>query len=163
MPRATKESSRSPRRPKPQCRAIGQSLPQVHPPGRNTVFSWTRTRFPFHVRSAKSWRSGKHRSSPLPAKRTSTSAALPKDQSNRRKNLPGYAILREVRGPRRSRMKFMRNFSAFLTKTLSTNPATTKRSVIGKATCQNCSVNRSVSSDCIFRDYTKSVAVLQRL
>ena len=54
MPRATNQSSRSPlRKAEPQCKfAIGQPLPQVHPPGRNTVFSWTRTRFPFHVRSA---------------------------------------------------------------------------------------------------------------
>ena len=68
----------------------------------------------------------------------------------------------EVRLSRRRRMNFIRRFSIVLTKTLSVSPATTKSTVIGRTTCQNCSVNRAVSSDCVFRDYSKSVGLCDR-
>ena len=58
---------------------------------RNMVFSWTRTRFPFHTSSAKKL------NVPDPPVITVIGKAFfdighaPKDESNRRKYLPGYA------------------------------------------------------------------------
>ena len=45
----------------------------------------------------------------------------------------------------------MRRLSTAFAKTVSARPATMKRSVIGTTTCQSASMNRVVSSDCIFR------------
>jgi hypothetical protein len=71
---------------------ISQPLPQVQRgPVRNTVFSWTRTRFPFHVRSAKKLAINEAPIITVTGKAYFDIDHAPKDQSNRRKNLPGYA------------------------------------------------------------------------
>jgi hypothetical protein len=60
---------------------------------RKKVFSWTHTRFPFHTSSAK-----KLKLTDAPLNITVTGKAFwdvshaPKDQSNRRKYMPGYAV-----------------------------------------------------------------------
>jgi hypothetical protein len=58
---------------------------------RNTVISWTRTRFPFHVSSAKKLNVTDPPIITVVGKAYFDVSHAPKDQSNRRKYLPGYA------------------------------------------------------------------------
>jgi hypothetical protein len=58
---------------------------------RNTVFSWTRTRFPFHTSSAKKLNVTDLPIITIVGKAYFDVGHAPKDQSNRRKYLPGYA------------------------------------------------------------------------
>ena len=56
---------------------------------RTTVFSWTPTRFPFHTGSAKKLTFGQ---SPIITVIGKAIGHAPKDQSNRRKYMPDYAV-----------------------------------------------------------------------
>jgi hypothetical protein len=58
---------------------------------RSTVFSWTRTRFPFHTSSAKKLNVTDPPIITVIGKAYFDVGHAPKDQSNRRKYLPGYA------------------------------------------------------------------------
>jgi len=58
---------------------------------RSTVFGWTRTRFPFHTSSAKKLKVDQPPVIIVIGKAYFDIGHAPKDQSNRRKNLPGYA------------------------------------------------------------------------
>jgi hypothetical protein len=58
---------------------------------RRTVFSWTRTRFPFHTSSARKLRVTDPPIITVIGKAYFHVGHAPKDQSNRRKYLPGYA------------------------------------------------------------------------
>ena len=58
---------------------------------RNMVFSWTRTRFPFHTSSAKKLNVTDPPIITVIGKAYFDVGHAPKDQSNRRKYLPGYA------------------------------------------------------------------------
>jgi hypothetical protein len=58
---------------------------------RETVFSWTRTRFPFHTSSAKKLKVDQPPVITVIGKVFWDVGHAPKDQSNRRKYLPGYA------------------------------------------------------------------------
>ena len=58
---------------------------------RNTVFSWTRTKFLFHTSSAKKLNLSDPRSSPFTGRAFFDIGHALKDQSNRRSHLPGYA------------------------------------------------------------------------
>ena len=58
---------------------------------RSTVFSWTRTRFPFHTSSAKKLNVTDSPIITVIGKAYFDVGHAPKDQSNRRKYLPGYA------------------------------------------------------------------------
>jgi hypothetical protein len=60
---------------------------------RTTVFSWTRTRFPLHIRSTRTLNLGGD--APVVTvigKAFWDIGHAPKDQSNHRKNLPNYAV-----------------------------------------------------------------------
>ena len=59
---------------------------------RNTVFSWTRTRFPFHTSSARKLTLDQTPVITVVGKAFWDIGHAPKDQSNRRKYLPGYAV-----------------------------------------------------------------------
>jgi len=59
---------------------------------RTTVFSWTRTRFPLHIRSARKLTINEAPIITVIGKAFWDIGHAPKDQSNRRKNLPAYAI-----------------------------------------------------------------------
>jgi hypothetical protein len=59
---------------------------------RNTVFSWTRTRFPFHTSSAKKLNINKPPIITVVGKAFWDIGHAPKDQSNRRKYMPGHAV-----------------------------------------------------------------------
>ncbi len=58
---------------------------------RETVFSWTRRRFPFHTSSTKKLNITNPPIITVVGKAFFDIAHAPKDQSNRRKYLPGYA------------------------------------------------------------------------
>jgi hypothetical protein len=58
---------------------------------RKTVFSWTRTRFPLHVRSARKITLNEAPVIRVIGKAFWDIGHAPKDQSNRRSHLPGYA------------------------------------------------------------------------
>ena len=58
---------------------------------RETVFSWTRTRFPLHIRSARKLTINEAPIITVVGKAYFDVGHAPKDQSNRRKYLPGYA------------------------------------------------------------------------
>ena len=58
---------------------------------RNMVFSWTRTRFSFHTSSAKKLNVTDPPIITVTGKAYFDVGHAPKDQSNRRKYLPGYA------------------------------------------------------------------------
>jgi len=58
---------------------------------RQTVFSWTQTRFPFHTSSAKKLNVTYPPIITVIGKAYFEVGHAPKDQSNRTKNLPGYA------------------------------------------------------------------------
>ena len=59
---------------------------------RTTVFSWTPTRFPFHTGSAKKLTFGQSRIITVIGKAFWDVGHAPKDQSNRRKYMPYYAV-----------------------------------------------------------------------
>src|SRR5260370_3052334 len=59
---------------------------------RTTVFGWTRTRFPLHIHSGRKLTLDATRSITVVGKAFWDIGHAPKDQSNRRKNLPGYAV-----------------------------------------------------------------------
>jgi len=54
------------------------------------IFSWTRTKFPFHTRSAKTLKVDQAPIVTVTGKAFFDIGHALKDQSNRRKNLPGY-------------------------------------------------------------------------
>ena len=58
---------------------------------RKTVFGWTRTKFPFHTSSAKKLKVDQAPVIRVIGKAFFDVGHAPKDQSNRRKDLPGYA------------------------------------------------------------------------
>jgi hypothetical protein len=58
---------------------------------RNTVFGWTRTRFPFHTISARKLTLDQTPVVTVIGKAFFDIGHAPKDQSNRRKYMPGYA------------------------------------------------------------------------
>jgi hypothetical protein len=60
---------------------------------RNTVFSLTRTKFPFHTSSAKTLKLDQAPVITVTGKAFFDVGHAPKDQSNRRKRLPSYAAL----------------------------------------------------------------------
>jgi hypothetical protein len=59
---------------------------------RTTVFGWTRTRFPLHIRSTRKLMLNQPPIVTVVGKAFWDIGHAPKDQSNRRKNLPGYAV-----------------------------------------------------------------------
>jgi len=59
---------------------------------RTTVFSWTPTRFPFHTGSAKKLTFGQSPIITVIGKAFWDVGHAPKDQSNRRKYMPDYAV-----------------------------------------------------------------------
>jgi hypothetical protein len=59
---------------------------------RNTVFGWTRTRFPFHTSSTKTLAVTDPPIVTVIGKAFWDVGHAPKDQSNRRKYIPGYAV-----------------------------------------------------------------------
>ena len=59
---------------------------------RETVFSWTRTRFLLHIRSTRTLKLDQAPVVTVTGKAFWDIDHAPKDQSNRRKNLPGYAV-----------------------------------------------------------------------
>ena len=59
---------------------------------RTTVFSWTRTRFPLHIRSAKKLTINQAPVVTVIGKAFWDIGHAPKDQSNRRKYMPDYAV-----------------------------------------------------------------------
>jgi hypothetical protein len=59
---------------------------------RETVFSWTQTRFPLHIRSARTLKLIEPPIITVIGKAFWDIGHAPKDQSNRRKKLPGYAV-----------------------------------------------------------------------
>jgi hypothetical protein len=59
---------------------------------RQTVFSWTRTRFPLHIRSTRKLTLKQASIATVVGKTFWDIGHAPKDQSNRRKNLPRYAV-----------------------------------------------------------------------
>jgi hypothetical protein len=59
---------------------------------RSTVFSWTPTRFPFHIRSTRKLILNEAPIVTLTGKALWDIGHAPKDRSNRRKNLPDYAV-----------------------------------------------------------------------
>ena len=59
---------------------------------RTTVFSWTPTRFPFHAGSAKKLTFGQSPIIAVILKAMWDVGHAPKDQSNRRKYMPDYAV-----------------------------------------------------------------------
>ena len=59
---------------------------------RETVFSWTPTRFPFQTSSAKRLKIANPPVVTIVGKAFWDIGHAPKDQSNRRKNLPRYAV-----------------------------------------------------------------------
>jgi hypothetical protein len=59
---------------------------------RTTVFSWTRTRFPFHTSFAKKLNVTNPPVITVVGKAFWDIGHAPKDQSNRRKYMPGYAV-----------------------------------------------------------------------
>jgi hypothetical protein len=59
---------------------------------RTTVFSWTPTRFPFHTGSAKKLTFGQSPIITVIGKAYWDVGHAPKDQSNRRKYMPDYAV-----------------------------------------------------------------------
>jgi hypothetical protein len=59
---------------------------------RQTVFSWTRTRFPLHSQSARKLTMSGTPVVTVIGKAFWDIGHAPKDQSNRRKYLPGYAV-----------------------------------------------------------------------
>jgi hypothetical protein len=58
---------------------------------RQTVFSWTRTRFPLHIRSTRTLTINEAPVITVVGKAFWDIGHAPKDQSNRRSHLPGYA------------------------------------------------------------------------
>ena len=58
---------------------------------RNTVFRWTQSRFPLHIRSARKLMMNEAPVVTVIGKAFWDIGHAPKDRSNRRKNLPGYA------------------------------------------------------------------------
>ena len=60
---------------------------------RETVFSWTATRFPFHTSSDRKLKLIETRIITVTGKAYWDVGHAPKDQSNRRSHLPGYAAL----------------------------------------------------------------------
>jgi hypothetical protein len=58
---------------------------------RNTVFGWTRTRFPLHIRSTRKLTLNETPIITVTGKAYWDVGHAPKDQSNRRSHLPGYA------------------------------------------------------------------------
>jgi len=59
---------------------------------RTTVFSWTSTRFPFHTGTAKTLKFGKSPVITVIGKAYWDIGHAPKDQGNRRKYMPDYAV-----------------------------------------------------------------------
>ena len=59
---------------------------------RTTVFSWTPTRFPFHTGSAKTLTFGQSPIITVIGKAFWDVGHAPKDQGNRRKYMPDYAV-----------------------------------------------------------------------
>ena len=59
---------------------------------RKTVFSWTRTRFPLHIRSTRKLTINERPVITVIGKAFWDVGHAPKDQSNRRKRLPQYAV-----------------------------------------------------------------------
>ncbi len=59
---------------------------------RTTVFSWTPTRFPFHTGTAKKLTLGQSPIITVIGKAFWDVGHAPKDQSNRRKYMPDYAV-----------------------------------------------------------------------
>ena len=59
---------------------------------RTTVFSWTPTRFPFHTGAAKKLTFGQSPIITVIGKASWDVGHAPKDQSNRRKYMPDYAV-----------------------------------------------------------------------
>ena len=59
---------------------------------RNIVFGWTRTRFPLHIRSTRKLTLNEAPIVTVVGKAFWDIGHAPKDQPNRRKNLPGYAV-----------------------------------------------------------------------
>jgi hypothetical protein len=59
---------------------------------RQTVFSWTRTHFPVHIRSARKLTLNETSVVTVIGKAFWDLGHAPKDQSNRRKHMPGYPV-----------------------------------------------------------------------
>jgi len=59
---------------------------------RKTIFSWTRTRFPLHIRSTRELTINETPIITVIGKAFWDGGRAPKDQSNRRKRLPQYAV-----------------------------------------------------------------------
>jgi hypothetical protein len=59
---------------------------------RRTVFNWTRTRFPLHIRSTRKLTMNQAPIITVIGKAFWDIGHAPKDQSNRRKRLPEYAV-----------------------------------------------------------------------
>ena len=59
---------------------------------RTTVFSWTPTRFPFHTGTSKTLKFGKSPVITVIGKAMWDVGHAPKEQNNRRKYMPDYAV-----------------------------------------------------------------------